>query len=374
MPIQIVPYTEEWTPQVLAFNARLHATGTSWGWYGTPVDDWLPDRDHVKTWREHWLAIEDGASVRGAYALKPHEWCIKGEPHIVTDWQGPVSEGLIDARYSALGLRLLREMLKQRPLLYSWGHGGLEQPMLKMLEKLGWLLHPTPLCVRVTRPFRFLRENAFLRSTPVRRAALDTLAFSGAGSVGLRMLHGLAGLRGLRAARDVQAETFESFGPWADSLWERCRGDYQAIAARDASTMSLLVNPGRWSRAHKLRVLREGAVLGWAVVMDTPMQGDARFGSLRVGSIVDCLARPHDAVAIVRAAFAFLRARGVDLVVSNQAHPAWLRAFTANGFWLVPASRVFAASPALHSALEPWSDCRLGLHLTNMDGHGPMAL
>ena len=373
MAIEVVPYTAEWIDEVQAFNDRMHAGGTHWGWYGSPVDEWLPRRPGPKTWREHWLAVEDGRTVRGAYALKPHEWYIHGRPQPVSDWQGPVSEGLLSRRYSALGLRLTRQMLKQYPLLYSWGHGGLEQPMLLMLDKLGWLLHATPFCVRITHPVRFLRRNRFLRRGKARSLALDALAWTGAGSVGIRLLHAVRALRG-RGADPAEAVPFERFEAWADELWERCLPAYAALALRDAATMNVLLTPGRWPPAIKLRIVRAGRTLGWAAVMDTPMEGDDRFGSLRVGSLVDCLAAPEDAVAVVAAAFRFLRDRGVDLVVSNQAHPSWIDAFAANGFVIVKDRRVFAASPALQAALEPWPQTSQGLHLTNMDGHGPMAL
>ena len=38
-----------------------------------------------------------------------------------------VSLGAIDNGYAALGLRLVRDMLKKAPLLYSWGHGGSDE-------------------------------------------------------------------------------------------------------------------------------------------------------------------------------------------------------------------------------------------------------
>ena len=52
-----------------------------------------------------------------------------------------------------------------------------------------------------------------------------------------------------------------------------------------------------------------GEVLGWAVVVERRLAGDARFGDLRVGMIADCLALPEDAGEIVHAAFEHLRAR-----------------------------------------------------------------
>jgi hypothetical protein len=61
-------------------------------------------------------------------------------------------------------------------------------------------------------------------------------------------------------------------------------------------------------------------------------------------------------------------------VVSNQAHPGWARGFAENGYAVLPNKRLFAASPDLQEALQPFAETAQGLHLTNMDGHGPMAL
>ncbi len=371
MTIQVVPYTAEWVDAVHAFNERMRGTG--WGWYTSPSDPWLPEREGRRTWREHWLAVEDEAAVRGGYGLRPQEWWIRGARELVTDWQGPVTEGLINRRYSALGIRLLREMLRQYPLLYSWGHGGLEQPMLQMLEKLGWLLHPTPFCVRILHPFRFLRHNSYRRGTLARRLALALAAMTGAGSLAAPALHAGLGVFRSRAER-ASAREFERFEAWADELFERSLPRYAAMATRDAATMNTLLVPGRWPSGVRLRIERDGGTLGWVVVMDTLMQDDSRFGSLRVGSIVDALAEPADAEAVVGAAYRYLRSRRVDLVVSNQAHPAWVAGFAAHGFLQLQGRRTFAASPALRAALEPFAETSRGLHLTNMDGHGPHAL
>ena len=66
--------------------------------------------------------------------------------------------------------------------------------------------------------------------------------------------------------------------------------------------------------------------------------------------------------------------RGVDIVVSNQAHPDWAAGFAQNGYAVLPDKRMFAPSPALRELMEPFAQTARGLHLTNMDGHGPMAL
>jgi hypothetical protein len=241
-----------------------------------------------------------------------------------------------------------------------------------MLRTLGWLLHTTPFCIRVNRPFRFLRHNAYLRRTAGRRRLLDVLAFTGIGPLGLRAM--TAAKQGLRRAPAATAEVVDSFGPWADELWESCKSSYQAIAVRDSASMNVLIPQVGWPPATRLRVKARGQDVGWAAVMETAMSGDERFGDLRVGSVVDCLARPEDAALVISAAWNYLRDRAFDVVVSNQAHPDWARGFAANGFSVLPNRRIFAASPMFAAELAPIEETGRGLHLTNLDGHGPMAL
>jgi hypothetical protein len=370
VPIEIVPYEARWEEAVGRFNARLAAAGSEWGWYPSSVDDWIPARPGQGVWREHYLAVEDGREVRGAYALKPQQFQVRGRPELVTDWHGPVSEGVIDRRYNTLGLRLFRDMLKRRPLLYSWGTGGLDHAMPRMMQSLGFELHLTPFLLRVLRPARFLHRNRYLRSTRPRRLGLDLLAASGLAFAGLHGLHAVLGSRGERSQR-AEAEVVQEFGVWADAIWERCRERYAVIATRDASTQNVLLPPSGWPPGIRLRIRRGGEDLGWAVVMDTQMRNDHRFGDLRVGSIVDVLALPEQAGAVVGAAFRFLRSLGVDLVMSNQSHPAWIEAFARHGFLVLPGRRAFAMSRALRDTLEPLPETVKGLHLTLMDGHGP---
>lgn len=370
MAIQIVPHSAELSPAVHAFNLRMRAGGSPWGFYVDPAPDWIPPRDGQSVWREYYVAVEDGREVRGAFALKPQDWWIRGRVAVVTDWQGPFSEGAVDTRYATLGLRLLRDMLSKRPLLYSWGHGGNEQPVVQMLQRMGWLLHRTPFCLRVLHPGRFLRHNAYLRGTRARRIALDALAFSGLGVVGLHVMHAALRIRAARRFR-AHAEEVPRFEAWADELWVRCRDRYAALAVRDAASMNALAPQNGWPAVRRLKVVRAAQTVGWALVMDTAMRGDARFGELRVGSIVDCFADPADAGDVVAASTAFLARRGVDIVASNQSHPLWARSFGENGYVVLADRRLFAASPELRKALDPFVETAAGLHLTNMDGHGP---
>lgn len=373
MAIRIVPHAPEHEPAVRAFNERMRAGGSQWGFYVDPVPTWMPPGPGERVWREYHLAVDDDGAVRGAFALKPQPWLVRGVEHVVADWQGPFSEGVVDTKYAALGLRLIREMQKRQPLLYSWGHGGDDQPVVQMLQRMGWLIHPTPFCLRVMRPVAFLRRNGQMRRRRGLRLLCDLAALSGAGSVGIRAVHWWRTKMDpqWRRARGVVVERFDA---WADELWERCRHRYQALAERSAAAMNRLVPSGGWPPAERLRVEVDGHTIGWALLMDTQMQGDARFGDLRVGSVIDCLAAPEHAPGVIAAAQRHLRQKGVDIVVSNQAHPQWVAAFAQNGFFALPGKRLMAASPQLRAVLEPVEETTQGLHLTNLDGHGPMAL
>jgi hypothetical protein len=373
MSIRIVEHCEALIPAVEAFNRRMQAGGRPWGFYVDPVPDWIPKRNGAQVWREFYLAVDERDEVRGGFALKPQNWLIRGVTHVVTDWQGPVSEGVIDSRFAMLAVRLIREMSSRRPALYSWGHGGNEQPVVQILASMNWLIHETPLCLLVLNPTRFLRLNRYLRSTPARRVLLDALAWSGLGSLGWRATH--FAQRARFASRHTAVATeVPAFGPWADELWQRVKDRYSAIAVRDSASMNTLTPAGSWPHVVRLRVSRDGMTIGWALVMHTAMRDDARFGDLRVGSIVDCLADPDLAGEIVHAASGWLRRSGADVVVSNQSHPKWHLGFARNGYLLLQGRRLFIGSPRLRELLEPFDEVAQGLHLTNMDGHGPHAL
>ena len=371
MPINLVPHSTDMTEAVHAFNARMRAGGSPWGFYVDPNPDWIPKRDGAVSWREYHLAVEDGEHVRGGYALKPQQWLINGEIEWVTDWQGPFTEALIDAKYSTLALRIIRDMLKKHPLLFSLGHGGSDAPIVQLLEKLKWTLHGTSACLRILRPYRFLRYNAYLRQSPRNARILDLLAYTGVGAIGIAALQ--TALRVWRRPQwfRARAEVVESFGDWADELWERNKEYYSCLAVRDKRMMNTLLPAKGWPGGIRLKISRNNKLIGWSVVHIKNMNNDERFGNLRVGLFSDCFGAPQDAAEIVSATHDFLSARKVDLVFTNQSHPDWIRGFRNNGYVTLANRRVFAISPPFREKLEPFSKTIAKLHLTNMDGHGP---
>jgi hypothetical protein len=208
----------------------------------------------------------------------------------------------------------------------------------------------------VNRPAAFLRNIQPLRNSPARRVAMDMAADTGLGWLGLRLLQRPLG-------RGAAAEVMSSFTPWADSAWTGGSTAYDAIAARDAATLDEF-----YRDAAVIRLKVDAA--GWAVVLDTQMRGDKYFGDMRLGTIADCLAAPGDAPAVIRSATRFLEKRGVDLIVSNQLHAAWVAALRNAGFRQGPSNFVFAASKALAELIPQGAE----VHMNRGDGDGPIHL
>jgi hypothetical protein len=359
MSIRIVPYTAEHVAAVREFNRRLirDAPMEDLQFPESPDPGWLPGM-------ELFVALEDGAiedgAVRGGYILRRQQFSISGETVAVAHYRLPLSEGVVNRAYATLGLRLVRDALAREPLLYALGMGGWAHPLPQMLKRLGWRMCAVPFHFKVVHPFRFLREISALRTTPLRRLILDAAAYSGAGWLGLKMM-GHA-----RRTPKVRCDTPASFTGWAEEVFEQSRADYTVLAGRDARTLDQLYPAG------DSRFLRVRAAGGWAVLLDTAMEGHKQFGNIRVGTIVDCLAPIDDAATVIRAATRTLEERGVDLIVSNQLHAAWRGALDGAGFRRGPSNFLFAASPALAALMPEAEDGEF--HINRGDGDGPIHL
>ena len=355
MALQILPYTPDQVPAVREFNQRLRASAgpAMENFPETPDPGWMPGM-------ELFVAVENHV-VRGGYMLRHQSILVSGEMLSVAHYRLPLSEGVIDRAYAMLGLRMVRDALARQPRLYAMGMGGWTKPLPQMLKRLGWRMCAVPFHFKVVHPYAFLRNIRALRTTPLRRLVLDAAAFTGIGWFGMKAL-GIA--RRLRPCAIEAAPS--SFAGWADEVWDRSRAAYGLIALRDARTLDQLYPPG------DARFLRVRAAGGWAVLLDTAMQDHKQFGSMRVGTIVDCLAPPEAAAGIIRAATVVLEDRGVDLIVSNQLHAAWSRALLDAGFRLGPSNYLLAASPALAASTGTARDDEF--HINRGDGDGPIHL
>src|SRR5260221_3793672 len=309
--------------------------------------------------------------VRGGYALKIQEFLFPdGQIRSIGYYHHPLSEGIVNKSHALVGTLLLRDAMQRAPLLYCLGMGGYDRPLPQMLVRLGWTHCLVPFFFFVVNPSRFLRNMQTLRSSPWRKVLMDLAAYSGAGWAGSRVFQGY---RALRAPRSLDAECCEvaSFEA-ADAaglqfLWEQARQTCSFAGVRDARALRTLYPP---AETHLTRIVmkRNGAAIGWAVVGER--RKDAKYGNMRVGSVVDCFALPEELFSVVRGATQTLERQGFDLILSNQSHEAWGEAFKAGGYLRGPSNFIFAASKKLAQLLTPFGEVRPRMHLTRADGDG----
>lgn len=152
-----------------------------------------------------------------------------------------------------------------------------------------------------------------------------------------------------------------------DSLWLQSREQYQMTTVRDSDTLRRL-----YARTDehftRLRIRRGATDIGWAVV--GKRRKDAKYGSMWVGSIVDCWASPENALAVAQAATKELETQGADLIVSNQSHTSWGHALEHCGFFKGPSNFIFAASKKYAEILQPLGENSRAFHITRADGDG----
>jgi hypothetical protein len=366
--IVVAPYTLDLVDAVKAFNARLRAGGVTMAFPESPVPQWLPPMDGREIFHEYYVAVDQDA-VRGTYILKHQPFSVAGQPARLSQFRLPLSEGQIDKQYAAVGVQIYLDAVRKQKLLYTVGIGGYQEAVAQMLLSAGWKTRPVSFYFRVFHPRRFLQNIVYLRTTPLRRFVLDAMAVSGLGAVAV---HAYQALKARRPPRipTLQWSEENSFGSWADEIWQAAKSDYSLIAVRDSNILNILYPAGdpRWIR---LKVTFQGNVVGWALLLNVPMRDHNYFGNMRVGSLIDCLALPGMEDKVVSAALRHLKRAKAEIVVTNLSHRSWLSAAESQGFCPATSNFIFAASKPLAqmiTAVDPEMD---RIHMTRGDGGGP---
>jgi hypothetical protein len=374
-PIAIVPYEAAHIPALIAFNARVGDAGIK---EAHGIQTLLAETHVARQWspesgrtEEAYLAA-DGDAIRGGYVLERQAFLLNGEIVSIGLFRHPMSEGGVDKRYALVGPRLLRDALRREPLLYGAGIGGYQVAAARMLKSSGFHLETVPFYFRVQHAARFLREIRLLRSSRLRRFASDAGAATGLGSLGILVVQRLrSGQTPTR--RGVTAREVESFDGWADAVWAACKETIDFGAVRDEAVLGAPYNmPG--NRFVKVAIEAGDEPCGWAVCLATDHRDNKYFGNLKVGSIVDCLAKPGYEVAVINAAIERLTSEDVDLIVTNQLLPVLGSALRLAGFLSGPSNYLFAASPALKIRLGSSATGGRRIHINRGDGDGPVNL
>ena len=224
MAIRIVPHGEEHRDRRGRLQpASVQPRAGNWGSTSSPCPTGSPPRPaRASGGNTTWPVDAEGERPRGLRPEASGMAVIGKEVHTVADWQGPVSEGQVDPKYGALALRMMRQMLKQRPLLYSFGHGGAEERVIQLVKEMGWVHdRRSRSACGCSDPGRSCRKARVLRSTaaraiwPLTRWPRPAWAASACGRCIWRCRN--SGIGDVYVPLHVAVES--SFGPWADDVW-----------------------------------------------------------------------------------------------------------------------------------------------------------
>jgi hypothetical protein len=371
VPIVVEPFSDKHPSAVRDFNKRISDGRISYRFPESPVPRWLPRRDSIPLYQEFFIASE-GNMVRGGYMLKYQPFACSGEVSMIADYQLPISEGTADSRYALVGLMMLKDALKREPFLFALGMGGYQESLPRMLKVMKWSMISCPFFFKVIHPLRFLREIVFLRKKRFMGILLDFLAFSGLGWLLIKSMQSVRQL-GQWVEAGIRMQEVDSFSCWSDEIWKQVKDRYTFIGVRDATILNTLY-PVADRRFRRIKVLRRDKAIGWAVVLNTKMKNNNYFGNMSVGTVVDCLAEEGEERHVVTMATQYLERLGVDMIVTNQSHHSWCKAFARSGYLAGPSNYIFAVSPPLANKLHPFDIAVSKAHLTRGDGDGPSHL
>jgi hypothetical protein len=371
MPIRIVPYSEREIPGVIAFNQRMGADQALTDFLlpeTAPSPEKTTDRVIRKT---QYLAVEEDF-VRGGFLLVAQPAWVNGQLQAVLNFQSLLSEGIRDKRYALVAMQMLKYIQQQGDRIFVVGMGSDTSPLPRLLKASHWSLEPVPFLFRVHRVNRVLRHLPLLHGSKLRASLASVAALSGLGWLGIELLQSRR-VFGRLSASGVVIEPVDEWGPWADQLWEDFRPASSFAVARDREALQDLY-PNDDSRILRFLLRKDSRPVGWAACFNTLMTGHTYFGDLRVGTILDCVAHPDAMEATAELASAALASYGADLVVTNQAHRLWLRAFRQAGFLSFRSNYLLAMSAKLTQEIAARPGGPAAIHLTRGDGDGRIHL
>jgi hypothetical protein len=366
MPLRFEVFSEQHVPAARAFNLRMtegHAAS----------DFLLPDNleaprtagsDPIQ-WTRY--VVLDNEFVRGGLLAMEQPGWLNGQPTRTINFQSPLSESIVDPRYSMVAMQMVKFMQKQADAVFMVGMGAIDRPLPKLLIASGWSVRPVPFLFRVHHAGSFFRELQLFKASPLRRFAAQAARFSGLGAMAL------AYKQRQKPVVNHTIRRVDSWGDWAEEIWQSCRQHCSFAVARDRRTLESLY-PIRDSRTIIFVVERKNQPVGWSVCFNSQLESHRYFGDLRVGSILDCLAAPD-----ARAAAAILTDREMarqeaDLVFLNHSHAAWIDAFHSAGFLSGPSNYMLAMSKKLTDAVRVTTNGESRVHVTRGDGDGRIHL
>lgn len=371
MAITIVPFEKHHIHLVKEFNKRLSVKPNILKFPESHIPEWLPEKDGINIYQKFYLAVEENF-VRGAYIIKYQNFFIKGESKKVGCLQLPISEGIIDRKYSFIGLQLIRDALKREPLLFALGIGGYYMPYAQLLLKLKWNHFLTPFYFKVINPSIFFKNLTYLRTKKINSILLDIAAYILIPGLIINLYQKLK-CKNLLNLNYIKFERVDEFREWADEIWDNVKNNFSIIAERNSQVLNYLY-PKEKEKFIKLKIINGEKIIGWVVLLATHVKNHKHFGNMYLGSIVDNLSLEGFENDVVFAATKFLTHTGVDLIVTNQSNINWVNALNKTGYINGPSNYIFFASKELETLLNPLEITKNNTFFNRGDGDGPVRL
>jgi hypothetical protein len=371
MGLRVVYHEATHAPAVRAFNARLRAADALLFALPETVPAPNPHTAAPDIEFSHFVVVDDGGEVRGGYFVRTQPFYVRGQIRRVGQFQAPLSEGVVDKRYAAVGAVMLAHALAEWPLLFAMGMGSRDRPLPRMLRAMGWEILDTPFYFLVLNGKRFLRNIGPLRRQPSRRALADFLAVSGLGGMALQVLQSLRARNrfDMRYGRHATQE----FSAWADQIWQDSAEEYSLSAVRAASYLRFIYPSGN-PQYYGVRLTEGERPAGWVEMLDCEPLERSYFGEMRVAALVDGVGPAAAIPTLVHSAVEAAKERKADIVISNQMHRDWTSALSAAGFWQGPSNYLLALSKELRKLLEPLEEAIPRIHFNRGDGDGRVNL
>ncbi len=371
MGLRAVLYEACHEPAVRSFNTRLRLAAALL----FPLPDTAPrpnpNRPAPGIEFRHFVVLDDAGEVRGGYFIRTQPFWVRGQVHAVGHYNAPLSEGIIDRRYTAVGAVMLAHALQQQPLLFAMGMGGRDRPLPRMLQAMGWAILETPFRFLVLNGARFLRNVGPLRGSAPRRLMADALAFSGLGGLALKGIQAVRARGGFDAR--CEARPIPEFGEWTDRIWLESAPQYSLSAVRTADYLRFIY-PNQELPYYGVQLSGGGRPTAWVQMLDCQPRDRSYFGGMKVAALVDGVGPAAAIPSLVLGAVESARKRHADLVISNQMHRDWTLALRAAGFWQGPSNYLLALSKPLRHLLEPFDEAIPGIHFNRGDGDGRVNL
>ena len=377
MAIKIIPYESQHISAVKEFNQRLNSKMAGFTFPEVAVSTDFPNNANQLIYQDYFLAIEvDQKTIHGGYILKTQPCFIGGAEYSMGNYQLPLSEGIIDPKYSMVGLQLYLDAIRKQPKLYSLGMGSIDRPLPQFLQKMGWSIFSVPFYFKILNPRRVIKKLPAIRSHKKIKPFLFFLDHLKLFSILIWLLNFINSLfKSVGTSQDHSIKLDQNYGSWATDFFNHTeiQSHYQWIAKRDQTVLNQLY-PEAEKKFIRIRVYDvKNNLIGWAVMLATSIeQTHKQFPGLLVGTIVDNLALPGKEALVIKACEKFLAQNyKVDLIVSNQAHKAWGIGFRRLGVLAGPSNFIAALSPAMIKAGV--SDLGL-VQMNRGDGDGPINL